>query len=164
MSQAQPCGRRRRLSGFEVGSKRDVNRERAVGGIERELSRVPPVAADLGGDRSAAAGARRALEPLRRALTEARFGDVRLLVSELVADEVRARESERDRAIRLFASLDADLLRVELADGWTEDAVPTERPAPGEMGWGLYLAGILADRWGIEPATQGSTVWFEVRI
>ena len=141
-----------------------MNREPTVGGIDRDLRGASAVATHLPRGPSAAAGARRALEPLRRTLSEARFGDVRLLVSELVADEVRAREGERGRAIRLSASLDAELLRVELVDDWSEDAAPTDRPEPGEVGWGLYLAGILADRWGVEPASLGSTVWFEVRL
>jgi anti-sigma regulatory factor (Ser/Thr protein kinase) len=122
------------------------------------------VALELPADPSAAARARRALEPLRPALGDGRFGDIRLLVSELVADELRARESERAQPIQLSASLDHDLLRVELTDDWSEPAEPERPPEPGEAGWGLYLAALLTDRWGIDAPSVGSRVWFEVRV
>jgi hypothetical protein len=123
----------------------------SIGSVERDL-------------RQGSSEARRALEPLRSTLDESQFGDLRLLVSELVADEVRARGGDRGRPLRLSALLGEDILRIELYDDWSRGEAPAQRPEPGEPGWGLYLAGILANRWGIEPASDGSLVWLEVRL
>jgi hypothetical protein len=133
-------------------------------GVERELERTPVVAVDLPGDRTAGARARRALEPLRQRLGALLYGDVRLLVSELVADEIRTREGERRRPLRLSASFGERVLRIELVDGWCEDEAPAQRPEPGEPGWGLYLARVLVDAWGVEAAREGSRVWLEVQL
>jgi hypothetical protein len=141
-----------------------VSGEPIGGGIERDARQGPGVAVDLPGDPTAAADARRALEPLRQRLGESTFGDVRLLVSELVADEMRGREGGEAGPLRLSASLGDGVLRIELADDWSDNELPAERPEPGEPGWGLYLARILADRWGLEPASTGSRVWLEVGL
>jgi anti-sigma regulatory factor (Ser/Thr protein kinase) len=132
--------------------------------VERGLQQVPAVSVALSGDLAAAGEARRALEPLRQALDEALFGDIRLLVSELVADDFRAHEHDRAQPLELSARLEHDLLRVELTDDWGDPPDPEHRPEPGEPGWGLYLARLLTDRWGIDAASTGSRVWFEVKV
>ena len=134
------------------------------GGVHGDVGAGPPLALDLPRDPSAAAQARQALEPLRGALGERRFGDVRLLVSELVADELRAREGAENGGLQLSASIDGDILRIELTDGWREDDAPADRPEPGDPGWGLYLTRILSDRWGVAPAGDGSRVWLELQL
>jgi hypothetical protein len=150
------------LSLLEAGTKRSVSGD-AIG-VERELQRAPVVAVDLPGDRTAGGRARRALEPLRPWLGALLYGDVRLLVSELVADEIGTREGKRGPPLRLSASFGERVLRIELVDGWSENEAPAQRPEPGEPGWGLYLAGVLADRWGVEAASEGSLVWLEVLL
>jgi hypothetical protein len=133
-------------------------------GANRDLQRVPAVAVELAADQTAPAGARRALEPLRGALPANEFVDVRLLVSELVVDELHSRAGEGGGTIRLAARLADGTLRVELVEGWSPDADPPARPKPGDPGWGIYLAQLLGDRWGAEPAADGTRIWVEKRI
>ena len=139
-----------------------MNGEPGAGGVARDL-RVAAVAVDLPADPSAPASARSALEPLRDALPADEFVDVRLLVSELVVDELRA-PREGAATIHLAASLDAGLLRIELVEGWTPGADPPVRPHPGDPGWGVYLAQLLGDRWGTEPVAARTRIWVEKRI
>ena len=105
--------------------------------------------------------ARRALEPLRAQLGDARYDDVQLLVSELVTNAVKY---GGDGPVRVETTVTAALVRCEVTDqgsGFTA-------PAPGELEdltasghWGLEVVGRLADRWGTR---EGSTVvWFELK-
>lgn len=126
--------------------------------------RAPAVSTDLPTDDAAPASARRALEPLRDVLATEEFVDVRLLVSELVVDELRCGVRGRDRAIHLGVTVEADTLRIELTEGWEPGAAAPTRPRPGDPGWGVYLAQLLGDRWGAEPAGDGTTIWVEKRI
>ena len=119
------------------------------------------IAIELPPDEQAPARARAALEPLRESLPPCDFGDVRLLVSELVVDDLRARPATTDHEIRLEASLRDHVLRVEIVEGWMSWASISGRPEPGERGWGVYLAGLLADRWGIDPESDGARLWVE---
>ena len=119
------------------------------------------IAVELPLDPEAPARARAALEPLRESLPSQEFGDLRLLVSELVVDDLRAQPGADDREIHLEARLRDDVLRIELVEGWTWSAEATDRPEPGEPGWGIYLAGLLADRWGVDPVADGARLWVE---
>jgi hypothetical protein len=119
------------------------------------------IAVGLPLDPQAPARARAALEPLRSSLPPRDFGDLRLLVSELVVDDLRAQPSADDRDIRLEARMREDVLRVELVEGWTSGIEVTGRPQPGERGWGVYLAELLADRWGVDPVGDGARLWVE---
>ena len=119
------------------------------------------IAVELPPDERAPARARAALEPLRESLPSRDFGDVRLLVSELVVEDLRGRPSEDEHEIRLEARLRDHVLRVELVEGWMPWAAASSRPEPGERGWGVYLAGLLADRWGVDPEADGDRLWLE---
>jgi anti-sigma regulatory factor (Ser/Thr protein kinase) len=90
-------------------------------------------------------------------------GDVetlKLLVSELVTNAVR--HGDASGPLELHASWN-DEVRVEVCDHG-EGFAPAPRlgalDEPG--GFGLYLVGRLADRWGVENA-DGTTVWFVLR-
>jgi hypothetical protein len=123
------------------------------------------VEVDLPLDANAPGRARTALEPLREAVPAQEFGDLRLLVSELVVDDLRARPQGDDRAIRLEADVRGEVLRVELAEGWAaRPAEAASRPEPGDPGWGVYLAELLTDRWGVEPSGDHAVLWLEKLI
>lgn len=119
---------------------------------------------ELHRDNEAPARARAALEPLRDSLPSRDFGDLRLLVSELVVDDLRAEPPGHDGDIHLEARLRDDVVRVEIVEGWAPRAGVSGRPQPGERGWGLYLAGLIADRWGVDPVRDGSRLWVEKEL
>ena len=85
---------------------------------------------------------------------------LRLLVSEVVTNAVR--HGPDGQPVELHVRWNSEV-RVEVCDrgdGFT----PTPRigalDEPG--GFGLYLVGRLADRWGVET-NHGTTVWFVLR-
>ena len=115
-------------------------------------------------DTDAPAKARAALEPLRGSLPRQEFGDLRLLVTELIVDDLRSHQAGDSAPIRLRADVRDETLRLELAEGWTETTPAPARPQPGELGWGLYLANVLADRWGLDDGEPDTLLWLEKRV
>jgi hypothetical protein len=95
--------------------------------------------------------ARAALAEVRglRSAVEDRLG---LLVSEVVAEAVRAREGQPD-GLELRVIVDG-VVRVELSDGEGR----LDPLAAGGTGFGLRLLDHLAESWGAEPRL----VWFEL--
>ncbi|RZB18064.1 ATP-binding protein [Streptomyces sp. F001] len=87
-----------------------------------------------------------------------------LLLSELMTNAYRHAKVSPGREIWARCVLDADRLRVSVADA--NDTLPTPRDASlnDESGRGLALVASLADEWGAEPRTVGfgKTVWFEL--
>jgi anti-sigma regulatory factor (Ser/Thr protein kinase) len=90
-------------------------------------------------------------------LEDGQVETLRLLVSELVTNAVR--HGDGSEPVQVRAHWNAEV-RVEVCDnghGFT----PTPRfgrlDEPG--GFGLYLVGQLADRWGVDTQ-DGTTVWF----
>jgi signal transduction histidine kinase len=85
---------------------------------------------------------------------------VRMLVSELVTNAVRHGRS--GDSVEVHATWNGEI-RVEVQDHG-HGFVPTPHRAaldePG--GFGLFLVGHLADRWGVE-IDDGTTVWFVLR-
>jgi anti-sigma regulatory factor (Ser/Thr protein kinase) len=113
---------------------------------------------------SAAAWARNALIAIDPHVESELMADVRLLVSELVTNSLRHAELDAEDSIRLGVSVQADRVRVEVADSGKgfEFEGPADDPETVE-GWGLYLVATLSDRWGVERAENGTTrVWFEL--
>jgi anti-sigma regulatory factor (Ser/Thr protein kinase) len=90
-------------------------------------------------------------------------GDVetlRLLVSELVTNAVR--HGDGDEPLELHARWN-DEVHVEVCDhGVGFSPAPRIGALDEPGGFGLYLVGRLADRWGVETA-DGTTVWFVLR-
>ena len=93
------------------------------------------------------------------------FGDnevetPRLLVSEVVTNAVR--HGDGAEPVELHATWNAEV-RVEVSDhgdGFTPAPRIGALDEPG--GFGLFLVGRLADRWGVET-DDGTTVWFVLR-
>jgi anti-sigma regulatory factor (Ser/Thr protein kinase) len=93
-------------------------------------------------------------------LPEPQSDTLRLLVSEVVTNAVRHGGS--DEPVELHASWNSEV-RVEVCDrgdGFTPHPRMRALDEPG--GFGLYLIGRLADRWGVET-DEGTTVWFVLR-
>jgi anti-sigma regulatory factor (Ser/Thr protein kinase) len=84
---------------------------------------------------------------------------VRLLVSELVTNAVR--HGDGGYAVELHAHWNSHI-RVEVVDHG-RGFIPLPRSAPSDEpgGYGLFLVGTLADRWGVETDSR-TTVWFEL--
>jgi anti-sigma regulatory factor (Ser/Thr protein kinase) len=85
---------------------------------------------------------------------------LRLLVSEVVTNAVRHGGS--DGPVELHMSWNSEI-RVEVqdhGDGFTPRPRVGAPDEPG--GFGLFLVGRLADRWGVET-DGGTTVWFVLR-
>jgi anti-sigma regulatory factor (Ser/Thr protein kinase) len=103
----------------------------------------------------AAARAREALEQFGRHLSERRFADLRVIVTELVTNSVKYGPG---RPIRLSVSLDrSGLIRGDVRDGGG-GGVRMRTPGPLGGGLGLVIVEALAE-WGVVPGT--SDVWFE---
>ena len=119
------------------------------------MSRPAGLQVELDPEPGAAAHAREALEKFSPHLSDARFADLRVIVTELVTNSVKYGPGE---PIRLAVALDRDgLIHGSVEDGGTGGV---RMRAPGRLGGGLGLVIVeaLAD-WGVEPDT--SHVWFE---
>jgi anti-sigma regulatory factor (Ser/Thr protein kinase) len=85
---------------------------------------------------------------------------VKLLVSELVTNAVKYGDGKHP--VELRAHWNAEV-RIEVSDhngGFTPGPRIGGLDEPG--GFGLFLVGQLADRWGVE-SDEGTTVWFVLR-
>jgi anti-sigma regulatory factor (Ser/Thr protein kinase) len=115
----------------------------------------------LRGGPEAAARARRALSTLRADIDPPLMETLRLLVTELVSNSVRHAQAETV-VLRVVVARTAVLTEVT-DEGPGFD--PTDAGAPGtdDSGWGLFLVERLADRWGVNQASDVTKVWFELR-
>jgi len=118
---------------------------------------------ELESSTEAAAEARRALDGLAGKLPDRRMRDLRLLVSELVTNAVRHAGLAPGDRIRLRIDVRTRALRVEVHDPGRGFEPRPPRPDPARAsGWGLFLVDELADRWGLEGAAPGTSIWFEL--
>jgi anti-sigma regulatory factor (Ser/Thr protein kinase) len=111
----------------------------------------------------AAAAARRALLEGNGRLPPSIRDDVLLLVSELVANAVRHAGAGPERPIQVQLLHRPPCVVVTVADegpGFTWS--PNSSAGSESGGWGLFLVDQIADRWGVQGATSGSLVWFEI--
>jgi hypothetical protein len=106
--------------------------------------------------------ARQELEPFRELLDETRFGDLRLCVSELVAEAVGGLGRSRNETIRLRAKDDGERVWASVEEGAGTYPVPSRRPEPGEVGWSVYLVQRLSDCWGVRRNGEHASVWLEI--
>ncbi|MFI6930042.1 ATP-binding protein [Streptomyces sp. NPDC050287] len=87
-----------------------------------------------------------------------------LLLSELMTNAYRHARVSPGHEIWTRCTLEAERLRVSVADA--NGTPPTPRPAlpNDESGRGLALVAALSDRWGARPRSGGigKTVWFEL--
>jgi anti-sigma regulatory factor (Ser/Thr protein kinase) len=82
-----------------------------------------------------------------------------LLTSEVVTNAVLHARTEFDL---LVDQLDGDRVRIEVTDGSPMPPTMRRHSATASTGRGLQLLDMLADRWSVEPAGGGKTVWFVV--
>jgi serine/threonine-protein kinase RsbW len=90
------------------------------------------------------------------------LADVLLMTSELAING--ARHVPEDRGDRLEVMIDQgnEVLRISVRDPGT-DFDPADIARVHEIGgWGLRLVNSLSSRWGVEPSSDGTDVWFEV--
>ena len=110
-------------------------------------------------DHAAAARARRFVAATMRAWgCDDAIADAELLVSELVTNAVLHARSET----RVTMERDGSTLRISVHD--TSPTRPRLRRLGPESvtGRGLLLVDRIARRWGVDPETDGKSVWFEV--
>jgi hypothetical protein len=119
------------------------------------------VAVELPLEPESAGKARAAISALRPQSDALWFDDVRLMVSELVADAL-ATEPRSAHAVMTVEGqvLDGSTLVMVAFDGLAL-RLPADRPEPAEVGWGVYLVRTLARRWGLTRANGSTYVWFE---
>jgi anti-sigma regulatory factor (Ser/Thr protein kinase) len=99
----------------------------------------------------------RVCEAIEPELSDGACDTLRLLVSEVVTNAVR--HGGDDHPVEVRASWNSEV-RVEVSDHGTGFAPAPRLAAPDEPGgFGLFLVGRLADRWGVET-DRGTTVWF----
>lgn len=93
-------------------------------------------------------------------LQDGELETLRLLVSEVVTNAVR--HGDHREPVEVLATWNSEV-RIEVSDRG-EGFLPQPRcghlDEPG--GFGLYLVGCLAERWGVETE-DGTTVWFVLR-
>jgi anti-sigma regulatory factor (Ser/Thr protein kinase) len=122
--------------------------------LERRLAASPDAARE----------ARLALSELAAHVPARDFDDLRLLVTELVTNSLRHGGLGAGDAIHLIVQIEPETLRVEVHDPGPGFDVPVPpQSADLSAGWGLYLLGRIADRWGIEGGAS-TCVWFEMDL
>ena len=92
------------------------------------------------------------------------FGDVVLVISELVTNSVRHAGLDAREPVQLSVDVQGDTVRVAVRDpgpGPTPPEAPTDPAHIG--GWGLVLVSQLAERWGVEHDGDANVVWCELK-
>ena len=125
-------------------------------GIGPRGTRPAELQVELAPEPGAAAVARDALSVFSECLSESRFADLRVVVTELVTNSVKYGPG---RPIELTVGIDsAGVVRGDVEDGGT-GGVRMRCPGPLGGGLGLVIVEALAS-WGVEP--DSSHVWFEL--
>jgi anti-sigma regulatory factor (Ser/Thr protein kinase) len=111
---------------------------------------------------TAPAIARRAVNELAASSRLETRNAVELVVSELVTNSVKHAGLRPEDRIGLAAQRTPDRIRVEVSDPGPGFEPPRVNPTVllRPSGWGLYLVGRLADRWGVD-LSAGTRVWSE---
>jgi anti-sigma regulatory factor (Ser/Thr protein kinase) len=92
------------------------------------------------------------------------FGDVVLLISELVTNSVRHAGLDATQPLQLSVTTDGAIVRVAVRDpgpGFRPPKAPTDPAHVG--GWGLVLVDQLAEEWGVTHDGEANVVWCELR-
>src|SRR3954454_25340423 len=149
----RPCRLARGMSAVCHRGRREIRGDRAAPACD--AVRTMTVSEHLAPDRHSPAKARAALEPLRGVVGAQLLEDLRLVVSELVANAVV--HGPRTGPIELRVAVDeGGRVRGEVADR-RHGTVDIRSSADQSGGWGLRLVDELSDSWGVYP---GSThVW-----
>ena len=111
---------------------------------------------------TAPAEARAVVEAIGSDLPEPVLVDVKLLLTELVANVITHARSIGPVIIRIRRN---HLVRVEVLDPGPMFNPNPRPPGTGAgSGRGLYLVDTVATAWGVEPDEAGKKVWFELRL
>lgn len=106
--------------------------------------------------------ARRAIDEVSDGLQPDLLADLRLLVSELVANSVKHGPPGEGTPIALQLSISDESVRVEVHDGGNGFTPPPSPPGlDAPSGRGLQLVDQLADRWGV-TGRYSTSVWVEL--
>ena len=92
------------------------------------------------------------------------FGDVVLLISELVTNSVRHAGLDASQPLQLSLQAEGEVVRIAVRDpgpGFRPPKAPTIRAHVG--GWGLVLVDQLAEKWGVEHDGEANVVWCELK-
>ena len=99
-------------------------------------------------------------EHLRRWHVESAIDDATLLVSELVTNAILHARTPITLVVRKVRSA----VRVEVFDEGSGAAEPLYPDLDAPEGRGLGLVQAVANRWGVDDAEIGKTVWFEIAL
>lgn len=127
------------------------------------LVSAAPLRLEIPGGANAPSTARSAImRHFEAELAPARMEELRLLVTELVANSVRHGGVDEDGRVFVEVALTRDRARVVVSDDGRQGD-PTLRPPDlgGGGGFGLYLVDRVALAWGAEH-NPGLRVWFEL--
>ena len=119
------------------------------------------------GAANAAGAARTALMAIDDHLDARAQHDLRLVVTELMANSVKHSGIGPGSSVGLDAEVCPPTLRVEITDpgpGFEPEVKPATPEDPDRMGgWGLLLVDQLTERWGVERG-ELTRVWFELSV
>jgi hypothetical protein len=122
------------------------------------------VAIDLPRDLDSASRARHALEPFRAATSEAEFVDLRMLVSALVVETIRALGPQSNESVTLRVEHEDASVRASVeAQGDSYFVLPTPDES-GNVGSSLFLLQRLSDRRGVRRDEDSTTAWLEIDL
>ena len=128
------------------------------------MKRVEPlIALELAAEPHSAKVARDAVAGLDGHLGDV-FGDVVLVISELVTNSVRHAGLDASEPVQLSVGMEGDTVRVAVRDpgpGFTPPPAPSDPAHVG--GWGLVLVDQLAQRWGVDQEGEANVVWCELK-
>ena len=107
--------------------------------------------------------ARHALDQLADVLPPEKLENLRLVVSELVANSVRHAGLSLDEQILLSLMVSGKSVRGRVCDPGPGFDKPSEPRPRSDLsgGWGLPIIERISDRWGVER-NGGACVWFEI--
>lgn len=119
-----------------------------------------------------AAAAREAVGQLASAVEDALLDDLRLLVTELIANRVQVEPPTPDADVSLDFAVDPATVSVTIRDAGPRHvffSAPARAPVTPRTlepdpssGYGLYLIDRLADRWKLARAEAGVEISFEL--
>ena len=91
------------------------------------------------------------------------FGDVVLLISELVTNSVRHAGLDASQPLQLSVVVEGEKVRIAVRDPGPGFRPPKAPDDPAHVGgWGLVLVDELSERWGVDRQDAATVVWCEL--